>query len=61
MKAKWAISENNRRAKYCELTPTGRKHLAAETIEWRKLTDAVDLILGIPWGVSALKMATIGA
>ena len=38
---------NNRRAKYYELTPTGRKHLAAETIEWRKLTDAVDLILGI--------------
>jgi len=47
LKAEWAISENNRRAKYYELTPTGRKQLAAETIEWRKLTDAVDLILGI--------------
>ena len=47
LKAEWAISENNRRAKYYELTPTGRKQLAAETIEWRKLTDTVDHILGI--------------
>jgi PadR family transcriptional regulator PadR len=47
LKAKWAISENNRRAKYYGLTPAGRKQLAVETIEWRKLTDAVDLILGI--------------
>ena len=47
LKAKWAISENNRRAKYYELTSGGRKQLAAETIEWRKLTDAVDLILRI--------------
>src|ERR1700733_14801214 len=34
--AKWAISENNRRAKYYELTSVGRKQLAAETITWRK-------------------------
>jgi transcriptional regulator len=47
LKAEWAISENNRRAKYYQLTPKGRKHLATETIEWRKLTDAVDHILGI--------------
>ena len=47
LKAEWSISENNRRAKYYELTPKGRKHLAAKTIEWRKLTDAVDHILGI--------------
>jgi len=47
IKAKWGTSDNNRRAKYYELTPKGRKHLATETIEWRKLTDAVDHILGI--------------
>ena len=39
VKAKWAISENNRRAKYYELTSIGRKQLAAETITWRKLYD----------------------
>jgi PadR family transcriptional regulator PadR len=47
LKAEWAISENNRRAKYYELTPKGSKNLATETIEWRKFTDTVDHILGI--------------
>jgi len=47
MKANWAISENNRRAKYYELTSKGRKQLAFETSEWRKLTSAVDQILGM--------------
>lgn len=45
--AKWAISENNRRAKYYEITPRGRKQLASETAAWRKLTVAVDHILGM--------------
>jgi PadR family transcriptional regulator PadR len=45
VKAKWAISENNRRAKYYELTTQGRKQLEAETAAWRKLTGAVDQIL----------------
>src|SRR5260370_10153088 len=47
LKAEWAISENNRRAKYYELTPRGRKHLATETIEGRTLTDAADHLHGI--------------
>jgi PadR family transcriptional regulator PadR len=45
VKAKWAISEHNRRAKYYELTSKGRKRLAEETTQWRRLTDAVDHIL----------------
>ena len=45
--AKWAISENNRRAKYYDLTSKGRKQLAAETVEWNKLTDAVSHILNM--------------
>jgi PadR family transcriptional regulator PadR len=47
LKAKWAISENNRRAKYYELTSQGRKQLEAETVAWRKLTTAVDRILDL--------------
>ena len=47
IKAKWAISENNRRAKYYELTAKGRKQLEAETIAWRKLTTAIDQILDL--------------
>jgi transcriptional regulator len=45
IKANWKISENNRRAKYYELTALGRKQLTSETTEWRKLTTAVDQIL----------------
>ena len=45
IKAKWGLSENNRRAKYYELTRIGQKQLEAETESWRKLTAAVAQIL----------------
>jgi PadR family transcriptional regulator PadR len=45
IKAKWGTSDNNRRAKYYELTPTGKKQLLVETDSWRKLTAAVTQIL----------------
>jgi len=45
VKARWAVSENNRRARYYELTRQGEKQLAAETAAWRKLTAAVDQVL----------------
>ena len=45
IKARWATSENNRRAKYYELTPSGLKQLEAEQDAWRKLTVAVGQIL----------------
>jgi PadR family transcriptional regulator, regulatory protein PadR len=47
IKARWAVTENNRRAKYYELTRKGRKQLAAETAAWRKLTTAVDQVLNM--------------
>jgi transcriptional regulator len=43
--AEWGASENNRRAKYYELTRAGRRQLADETDGWRKLTAAVALVL----------------
>ena len=45
IKANWGTSDNNRRAKYYELTRTGRKHLEAQTDSWRRLTTAVGQIL----------------
>jgi PadR family transcriptional regulator, regulatory protein PadR len=45
IKAKWGSSENNRRAKYYELTAAGKKQLAADEVSWRTLTAAVALIL----------------
>ena len=45
VKAKWGVSENNRKAKYYELTRSGRKQLDEETESWRKLISAVALVL----------------
>lgn len=45
VKARWATSENNRRAKYYELTRLGRKQLDTETEAWRKLAAAVGHVL----------------
>jgi transcriptional regulator len=43
--ATWGISDNNRQAKYYALTRLGRKHLAAETEQWARLTAAVGFVL----------------
>jgi transcriptional regulator len=45
IKARWGASENNRHAKYYELTKSGRKQLEAEESAWRKLTAAVGQVL----------------
>ncbi|MFI5234440.1 MAG: PadR family transcriptional regulator [Gemmatimonadales bacterium] len=43
--ARWGASENNRRAKFYELTRSGRRQLDAEAAQWRQLTAAVASIL----------------
>ena len=45
IRAEWGASDNNRKAKFYELTRTGQKQLAAETEAWQKLTGAVGLVL----------------
>jgi transcriptional regulator len=45
IKARWAASDNNRRAKYYELTTAGRKQLEAEKSQWKKLSAAVAQVL----------------
>ena len=45
LKSRWGASENNRRAKFYELTSAGRKQLETEKSAWRKLTVAVAHIL----------------
>jgi transcriptional regulator len=39
LSAEWGTSDNNRRAKYYDLTAAGRKQLAAETAQWRRLSE----------------------
>jgi PadR family transcriptional regulator, regulatory protein PadR len=41
LKASWGTSENNRRAKFYELTPLGRKRLREETAGWNRLAAAM--------------------
>src|SRR2546425_8322941 len=43
--ARWGASDNNRRAKYYELTRAGRKQLATEAALWTRLTAAVGFVL----------------
>ena len=45
IKARWGASENNRRAKYYELTRAGLKQLAAERDAWEILTAAVAQVM----------------
>jgi PadR family transcriptional regulator PadR len=45
IRAEWGASDNNRRAKYYELTRAGRKQLEVEADAWRKLTTAVALVM----------------
>jgi PadR family transcriptional regulator PadR len=47
IKARWGVSENNRGAKFYELTRSGRKQLADEAALWRKLSTAVAQVLDV--------------
>jgi PadR family transcriptional regulator PadR len=43
--AKWGVSDNNRRAKYYDITARGRKLLAAQHGTWTRLSSAVERVL----------------
>ena len=45
IESEWGLSENNRRAKFYELTTKGRKRLAAEDEHWREYAEAVFRVL----------------
>src|SRR5919197_3011194 len=45
IKAQWGTSENNRRAKYYELTRRGRARLDAQSAAWRRLSAAIAQVL----------------
>ena len=45
IRAKWGVSENNRKARFYSLTKEGREQLLEKTSQWRRLTRAVGLIL----------------
>jgi PadR family transcriptional regulator PadR len=45
IESEWGQSENNRRAKYYQLTRKGRKQLETETVGWEKMTAAIAHVL----------------
>jgi transcriptional regulator len=42
----WGVSDNNRKAKYYQLTAEGRRQLRADSSTWREYADAVGRVLG---------------
>src|SRR5437868_14607517 len=46
VKSSWGTSENNRKAKFYELTAAGKKQLAAERKRWQQMVVAIGRILG---------------
>ena len=45
LKARWGASDNNRRAKFYELTAEGQKRLHAESQRWARLSSAVAFVM----------------
>jgi PadR family transcriptional regulator PadR len=45
LKTSWHVTENNRRARYYELTAAGRKQLGVEHTVWQRASAAVDAIM----------------
>lgn len=45
VRAEWGKSENNRRARYYTLTPSGRKQLAREQDEFERMIGAIQAVL----------------
>ena len=45
IKAEWGVSDNNRKAKFYQLTTAGRKQLQVEEQQWSRLCTAINLLL----------------
>ena len=46
--AEWGTSDNNRRAKYYSITPSGREQLARDAAYWQRLTSVMGRMLAMP-------------
>jgi PadR family transcriptional regulator, regulatory protein PadR len=45
IEAKWGASENNRKARFYSITPSGRKQLGVEASRWETLSNTIDAML----------------
>ena len=53
IRARWGLSDNNRKARFYSLTPRGRAQLVEKTSQWRRLARAMGSILDSPTGEEA--------
>lgn len=51
VKTSWRTTENNRRARYYELTPAGRRQLESQFSAWRRASDAINGIMSAQWAL----------
>lgn len=51
VKSAWRITENNRRARYYELTAAGRRQLEVERANWARASSAINGILNVQWAM----------
>jgi transcriptional regulator len=45
IESEWGFSDNNRKAKYYQLTPAGRRQLIEERSNWERLSAAINTVL----------------
>ena len=45
IRSDWGVTENNRRARFYEITPIGRRALEQETESWRRFSASVEMVL----------------
>ena len=43
----WGVSDNNRRARFYTISAAGKKHLAAETADWKSFVRVVGLVMDL--------------
>ncbi len=45
IESSWGVSEKNRRARFYDLTPRGRKQVSVKISDWRRLVEAVNRVI----------------
>src|SRR5262249_28795486 len=45
IESQWGVSENNRRARFYQLTPRGRKQVTVKISDWRRMVEAINRVI----------------
>jgi PadR family transcriptional regulator, regulatory protein PadR len=48
LRARWGVTDNNRKARFYAITPAGRRQLATERSAWTRMTSIIDALLRDP-------------